>query len=370
MGNLFFAAFFFHNTDSLKGPLSEALKTCYDGVMFDDTKLRKTPLHGGDLTAAAQEFGVAEADLIDLSTGINPSLYPYIEVSERALRMLPTPGDVENLLATAQEFYRAPASSSIIAAPGTQAVLQNLPLLFPGRDVAILSPTYSEHGHTWGSAGNTVTPVSEFDDLSQGDIAVLVNPNNPDGRRYQPDDILKLAEDVELFIIDEAFCDASPELSLVPHLKGQNILVLRSLGKFFGLAGLRLGFLIGASDITTVLSDRLGPWAVSGPAIEIGARALADDIWIAETVSDLAVKATRLNDLLQACGLSIAGGAELFTLIETGQAQAIYQGLGRAGVLVRRFEDLPNWLRIGLPGADREWEKLATALSAIDNMGE
>jgi len=338
--------------------------------MFDNSKLRNSPLHGGNLTAAALEFGLAEADLIDLSTGINPSLYPHTEISERAFRMLPTPGEVENLLSAARDFYHVPDTSSIIAAPGTQAVLQNLPLLYPGREVAILSPTYSEHGHTWESAGNTVTPVPEFDALNQGDIAVLVNPNNPDGRRYQPEDILQLAEKVELLIIDEAFCDASSELSLVPYLQGQNILVLRSLGKFFGLAGLRLGFVIGSDVITTALNDRLGPWAVSGPALEIGARALADDSWIAETAMDLMTKAERLNDLLQATGLSIVGGTELFTLIETKHAQAFYQALGKAGILLRRFEDQADWLRIGLPGTDAEWQKLAAALSAINNMGE
>ena len=215
-----------------------------------------------------------------------------------------------------------------------------------------------------------MTPVPEFDVLSQGDIAVLVNPNNPDGRCYQPDDILKLAESVELLIIDEAFCDASPELSLVPHLQSQNILVLRSLGKFFGLAGLRLGFVIGPDDITTELLERLGPWAVSGPAIEIGARALSDQEWIAEMVSDLDAKSTRLNNLLQERGHAIVGGTELFTLIETKHAQMIYQALGRSGILVRRFDDQPNWLRIGLPGAESEWEKLAAGLSAIKDMGK
>tara|TARA_B100000315_G_scaffold218311_2_gene219524 strand:+ start:1151 stop:2167 length:1017 start_codon:yes stop_codon:yes gene_type:complete len=338
--------------------------------MFDNTKLRKTPLHGGNLTAAAKEFGVAEADMVDLSTGINPTCYPHIEVSERALRMLPTPGDVEILLSAARQFYHVPESSSIIAAPGTQSVLQSLPQLYPDRRVAILSPTYSEHGHTWESAGNTVTPVSEFDALSQGSIAVLVNPNNPDGRHYQPEDILNFAEHVELLIIDEAFGDASPELSVVPQLNRQNILVLRSLGKFFGLAGLRLGFVIGDADITAALTERLGPWAVSGPAIEIGARALADQGWIAGMKEDLASKSTRLNEILQTNALTIVGGTELFTLIETRQAQAIYQALGKAGILVRRFEDEPNWLRIGLPGADREWEILATALNAVDDMGE
>jgi cobalamin biosynthetic protein CobC len=340
--------------------------------MFDDeNKFAKTkPLHGGNLTSAAREFGIAEEDWVDLSTGINAVCYPKSEVSRRALRMLPTPGDIAGLLSAARQFYRVPNESHIIAAPGTQAVLQNLPLLYPGRSAGVLSPTYSEHRHTWEQAGNEVTATPSLDSLAEADIAVVVNPNNPDGRTYQPEEILKLAREVELLIIDEAFCDGSPDLSVVPHLAGHNILVLRSLGKFFGLAGLRLGFAIGAAEITESLTRRLGPWAVSGPAIEIGARALADQAWISDMQETLSFQSRRLNEMLVAHKLSIAGGTDLFTLIETEQAPALYTAFGQAGILVRRFEEPTNWLRIGLPGADSEWQRLEAALNAINNMAE
>ncbi|MBT3991765.1 MAG: threonine-phosphate decarboxylase [Rhodospirillaceae bacterium] len=340
--------------------------------MFDDQNNRGQvkPLHGGNLTAAAETFGTPKDGWIDLSTGINAACYPNTDITENALRMLPTPGEVEHLLHAARHFYRVPPGPHIIAAPGTQSVLQNLPLLYPGRRVVILSPTYSEHRHTWEQAGNDVVAYTAFDELAASDIAVLVNPNNPDGRRYQPDELLKLAETVELLIIDEAFCDGSPDLSIVPHLGGGNILVLRSLGKFFGLAGLRLGFVIGAPEITQALEERLGPWAVSGPAIEIGGRALSDQAWIADMQETLTDQSARLNKLLQSHSLSIVGGTELFTLVETDKALNIYNALGKAGILVRRFEDQPHWLRIGLAGAENEWQRLAAALNAIDNMGE
>ncbi len=342
--------------------------------MFDDgntkAEMQHTPLHGGNLTAAVAEFGIPLETWIDLSTGINPVCYPQTQVSEQALRMLPTPGDIEKLLVAARTFYRVSKEQQIIAAPGTQSVLQNLPLLYPDRKIAILSPTYSEHHHTWEQAGNEVKAVSTFDELSNADIAVVVNPNNPDGKTYLPEDLLSLAQKVDLLIIDEAFCDDSPYLSIVPHLSDPNILVLRSLGKFFGLAGIRLGFVIGAGEITDSLTERLGPWAVSGPAIEIGARALSDQIWISEMQKSLNTQSARLNERLRSHNHTIIGGTELFTLIETDRAMEIYHSFGQAGILVRRFDDQPNWLRIGLPGAESEWQRVEKVLDTIDNMGE
>lgn len=342
--------------------------------MFDQKNTpessKRLPHHGGNLTAASETFGVPPEGWLDLSTGINPACYPKTEISENALRMLPIPGDIATLLDAARQFYRAPSQSQIIAAPGTQAVLQNLPLLYPGRKIRVLSPTYSEHRHSWEQAGNEVIAATEFDALAAADIAIVVNPNNPDGRTYAPEDLLTLAQQVELLIIDEAFCDGSPELSVVPHLSGHNILVLRSLGKFFGLAGLRLGFVIGNEAITEPLLERLGPWAVSGPAIEIGSRALSDTAWIARMQESLKNQSARLNEMLAAHQLAIHGGTELFTLIETARARDIYHALGQAGILVRAFDYQPDWLRIGLPGDEKEWLRLEAALKTIDNMAE
>jgi cobalamin biosynthesis protein CobC len=361
---------FLHSTIKSKRLLSVRALGCYDRCMFDQGNSKTKPLHGGNVTAAAQEFGVPVEDWVDLSTGINAACYPHTQVSEHALRMLPTPGDVEILLEAARRYYGISTDSSIIAAPGTQSVLQNLPQLYPDRKAAILSPTYSEHRHTWEQAGNEVIPVSQFAALSESHIAVVVNPNNPDGLRYQPDDLLKLAEQVELLIIDEAFADGSPELSVVPKMENSNILVLRSIGKFFGLAGLRLGFVIGPAEITGSLAESLGPWAVSGPAIEIGSRALSDQAWISAMHETLNAQSTRLNKLLTTHGLTIFGGTELFTLVELDTAQSLYNAFGNAGILVRRFEDQSNWLRIGLPGAEIEWHRFEAVLNAINNVGE
>ena len=330
--------------------------------MFKPIKVNPRPLHGGDLTSATKEFGPPIDGWIDLSTGINATCYPNTSVSAHAIRMLPTPGDIENLLHAARQFYKVSRDSQIIAAPGTQAILQNLPLSHPNHKVAILSPTYSEHQRTWEQSGNEVIIANNFDALSEGTIAVLVNPNNPDGRRYKVNDLLKLSRNVQLLIVDEAFCDDSPELSSVSALPGHNIIVLRSLGKFFGLAGLRLGFLIGETNITKIIEERLGPWAVSGPAIEIGTRALSDRTWFLAMRETLKSESRRLNELLANHRLKIIGGTDLFTLIETDAALNLYNFFGQAGIFVRRFENQLTWLRIGLPGTEVEWERLKNTL--------
>jgi cobalamin biosynthetic protein CobC len=335
---------------------------------------RTKSIHGGNLTLATKEFGLPADGWIDLSTGINPTCYPNTIISSQTLRILPTPDNVKNLVDRARQFYQISNNTGIIAAPGTQSVLQNIPLLYPGRKITILSPTYSEHRKTWELAGNKVLPVDNFEALLKGDIAVLVNPNNPDGRSYKKNDLMALSNNLELLIIDEAFCDNSPNLSLAPHLSGNNILILRSLGKFFGLAGLRLGFAIGPNEILESLQERLGPWAVSGPAIEIGARALSDTPWFIKMQKQLNNQSKQLNSLLKQQSISILGGTELFTLIQSDRALDLYHDFGNAGILVRRFEERKNWLRIGLPGPKREWHKFANVLSqnsnTIDNMSK
>ena len=330
------------------------------------------PLHGGDLTAATKEFGLPEDQWIDLSTGINSASYPNTHLNAQIFRTLPKMSDMERLLNGARRFYRVNKDSEIIAGPGTQSILQNLPLLFPSRKIVILTPTYSEHQYTWEQAGNKVVPVNTLSAVPHDVIAVVVNPNNPDGRKHQVEDLLKLSENLELLVVDEAFCDNSPDLSIIPHLAKHKILVLRSLGKFFGLAGLRLGFALGMPVITRQLAARLGPWAVSRPAIEIGTRALLDSSWFSEMQETLNSKSSRLNRILDKEKLSIIGGTDLFTLITTDHAFELYNALANAGILVRRFENHPKWLRMGLPGVEIEWQKfefvLNSTLNTINNV--
>ena len=325
------------------------------------------PLHGGEVAVAAKEFGLPEDQWIDLSTGINRTSYPNTHLSAAVFQALPNITDMEHLLTKAKMFYEIKNSSEIIAGPGTQSILQNLPLLFPKREISILSPTYSEHQYTWEQAGNKVLPVSTLNAVPHDIVAVVVNPNNPNGKKYQVEDLLNLSENLELLVIDEAFCDCSPNLSVIPHLSKHKILVLRSLGKFFGLAGLRLGFAVGMPKITQQILSRLGPWAVSGPAIEIGTRALSDTSWVSGMRRMLKSQSLRLNNILEKQNISILGGTTLFTLIKTRHASEIFSALATEGILVRQFENYKTWLRIGLPGAENEWQKLEYTLNSILN---
>ena len=323
------------------------------------------PPHGGDLSAADARFGTPPAGWLDLSTGINPFGYPNLAQDPEAFRRLPTAAEGKAFEDAARAYYGVPDEAGLVAVPGTQAALQVTPSLRPASVVAILSPTYSEHGKTWRAVGHEVTDTASFDALEGADVAVLVNPNNPDGARSEPAQIVALAEEVTSrggwVIVDEAFADTEDGLSVVPDAGRDGIIILRSMGKFFGLAGLRLGCVIGTPDFTDQLRERLGPWAIGGGALEIGARALSDADWIEGMRSRLSQASEELGSILLDAGLTVIGGTDLFTLAETDRASELYETLGRQGILVRAFPDDPTWLRFGLPGEAENVEKLVTA---------
>jgi cobalamin biosynthetic protein CobC len=326
------------------------------------------PLHGGGLSEATSRFGAPLAGWLDLSTGINPTAYPHIAVSPDAWARLPDAGALGDLLDAARAAYGVPARAGLCAAPGTQAILQVLPdVIGGGGDVAVVSPTYSEHGHIWRSAGRNVVEVSGLGAIGDAAVVVIVNPNNPDGARVAPDELAavhqRLAAQGGLLVIDEAFADVTPEISMVSRAGADGLLILRSFGKFFGLAGLRLGFATGPERLIEALSARLGPWAVSGAAIEIGARALADADWIAAMRQNLAGLREQLDLVLTRAGMEIIGGTDLFRLVAVDDAAALHEQLGKVGILVRKFADHPTWLRFGLPGDDEGLKRLARALS-------
>ncbi|MAY68537.1 MAG: threonine-phosphate decarboxylase [Rhodospirillaceae bacterium] len=324
--------------------------------------------HGGDLAAALVRFGPSPDGWIDLSTGINPTPYPHLEVSPDAWARLPQSSALDALKRAAADAYGAAGPDLIACAPGTQAVIQALPRVLGVHRLAILGPTYAEHGAAWRAAGADVTEVS---DLPAPDRSlVLVNPNNPDGRTAGPGRLTAWARDAaaagQWLIIDEAFADVRPDISLVGSLPLANVVVLRSFGKFHGLAGLRLGFALAEPDVVRRLEADLGPWAVAGPAQEIGARALTDHAWAAAERTHLSARMVRLRDLLTEAGLGIVGGTDLFVLTEHGDAFALYDHLGEAGILVRRFATNSKWLRFGLPGPEEHWRRLQTALTAFN----
>lgn len=324
------------------------------------------PYHGGDLQEAEALFGHAPADWLDLSTGINPAPYPHINLSTSAWHRLPQPGARDALLSAARRYYEVPECLDIVDAPGSQAVLQLLPSLFPPEPVAILGPTYGEHAGLWRQAGHQVSMVGDLTQTEGAKIVVLVNPNNPDGRTIAPRDLLDRAQSLSasggLLIVDEAFADLDPAISVLPNLADEPVLSVRSFGKFFGLPGLRLGFAAGPQAVVTDLRRRLGPWAVSGPALEIGARALSDRDWIAQTRQRLTEQSVAMDEALSDAGLRTVGGTALYRLVRSESAPKIFERLGRKAIFVRRFPDRPELLRFGLAGDEDALMRLRQAL--------
>lgn len=317
--------------------------------------------HGGNLDLARQRFGGRGEDWIDLSTGINRQPYPVGEVSARAWSALPSRAEIEALHQAARHAYRT--NAAIVAMGGAQAAIQLLPQLALRGRARILAPTYNEYAGVLVTAGWDVQEVGEPDALVGADLAVVVNPNNPDGRDFAPKDLLALLSRVGRLVIDESFADAVPQLSLAPEADRQGLLILRSFGKFYGLAGLRLGFAIGNAADIDKLATLSGPWPVSGPAIAIGCRALRDDAWAEATSARLARDCVRLDEMAQAQGWRLVGGASLFRLYETPDALAAHEKLAGSQIWSRVFAQKPAWLRLGLPGSETEWTRLAEALA-------
>jgi cobalamin biosynthetic protein CobC len=313
-------------------------------------------------------FPNAPEPFIDLSTGINPYPYPLPALPADCFERLPDDAAVRRLAAAAAQAYGAPSADHVVPAPGVQILLPCVAMLAaPGR-AAVLGPTYSELARAAALAGHSVTEVSDLDLLGRADLAMLVNPNNPDGRIVSRAALLELADRLRahggILAVDESFAEvAAEEISLAGEVERGNIVVLRSFGKFYGLAGLRLGFALAAPQLARRLAAVLGPWAVSGPAIAIGERALTDRGWQRATVERLALAAKRLDALLAQSRLQILGGTTLFRLTRSPHAQELFDHMGRAGIFVRRFAEEPTWLRWGIPANEAASLRLTQALS-------
>ncbi len=314
--------------------------------------------HGGGLLAARRRYPNAPQPWLDLSTGINPIPYPIPALPPEALTRLPEPETVAAIEAVAAATYGARDPAMVVAAPGTQSLIHLLPRLLPARRVAVVGPTYAEHAAAWALAGSTVSTVSSLAEAGDADLAVLCNPNNPDGRLH---DAATLASARRSLVVDEAFADFDGD-TLAPWLRRDGTVILRSFGKTYGLAGVRLGFAITTPTGAARIREALGPWAVSGPALHVGAAALADSAWRHAAGARLAQDAARLDAMLAEAGCVLVGGTRLFRLIAHEGAAALADRLARAGILVRSFCDAPHWLRFGIPGDDAAWSRLAAAL--------
>jgi cobalamin biosynthesis protein CobC len=323
--------------------------------------------HGGNLLAARRAYPQAPEPWLDLSTGVNPYAYPFAHPPMENFTRLPQPEELRALEAAAATAYRAPAAAEVVAAPGTQAIVNWLPRLLPARRVGILGATYCEHARSWATSGADLTVVEDLSGLEDKDIAIVVNPNNPDGRLVAAADLHALAAVLckhgGLLIIDEAFVDfLEPGASAVPGTAESGVVVLRSFGKTYGLPGLRLGFAIASKPMAEKLRAALGPWPVSGAAIAIGSTALTDAEWLAAARARLQADASALDKILAAAGFAFAGGSLLYRLVGHEDAQGWFERLAKAGILVRRFEARPAWLRFGIAGSDAARMRLCAAL--------
>ena len=296
--------------------------------------------HGGDLSLARKAFPAAPEPWLDLSTGVSPYSYPFCAPPPESWTRLPAGAELAALEGAAAASWGLAPESRVVAAPGTQAIISWLPHLFPARRVGVLGFSYFEHARVWAASGAAVSTVDDVGQLEDKDVAVIVNPNNPDGRIVAPDRLGALADTLQrrgkLLVVDEAFADFLPSGVGPPRA-----LVLRSFGKAYGLPGLRLGFAIAPADVARKLRAALGCWPVSGAAIAIGVEALCDSAWLAATREKLAADAAALDAILTAAGFAALGGTPLFRLAAAARRAAPVSGAGRGGDLGAAFRSAP-----------------------------
>ena len=325
------------------------------------------PSHGGSIVHAEKLFGEPKQGWLDLSTAINPNAYPVPDILDSVWQKLPD-NDLESAAADeALKFFKAEKKESLALAPGTQSIIQWLPWLRKPGTVGVIGPTYSEHARAWQAAGHEVTVIPDLPDRGHFSVIVVTNPNNPDGKRRSRRDLLRLAEGQAqtggLLVVDEAFAEVAPDLSIANEGGRKGLCVLRSFGKFFGLAGLRLGFALAHDELTCELKTALGPWPVSGPALAICRQAFADTSWQNQALFDLNQSAANMDTLIKRHELMFLGGTPLFYLIAHAKAHELYYHLGLNGVLTRAFDDQPGRLRFGMPKNEEEFDRFDDALS-------
>ncbi|MGX9865500.1 threonine-phosphate decarboxylase CobD [Pseudomonas moraviensis] len=322
--------------------------------------------HGGRLRKAALDYGIAEADWLDLSSGLAPWPFAIPEIPLRAWARLPETDD--GLEQAACDYYGA---AQVLPVAGSQMAIQLLPRLRRAGKVGVLSPCYAEHAEAWRRSGYIVREVLEQEVeffLDSLDVLVVVNPNNPTGLSLTPARLLdwhaRLAQRGGWLVVDEAFMDNTPQLSLAPYAHQVGLVVLRSFGKFFGLAGVRLGFVLAERKLLKLLAEQVGPWAVSGPTRVLGAACLQDTEGHTRQRIRSDQASERLAALLTRCGFAPQGGCALFQWLITEQAEALHEFLARRGILLRLFTHSSS-VRFGLPADAAQELRLEQALQAF-----
>ncbi|MCP6699456.1 threonine-phosphate decarboxylase CobD [Pseudomonas donghuensis] len=320
--------------------------------------------HGGRLQRAVQQYGIAREDWLDLSSGIAPWPYPIPEIPLRAWARLPETDD--GLERAACEYYQV---EQLLPVAGSQAAIQALPRLRRPGTVGVLSPCYAEHAEGWRRAGHRVRelPEDQVDYyLDSLDVLVVVNPNNPSARLISAEQLLewhaRLARRGGWLLVDEAFVDNTPQHSIAAHAERSGLIVLRSFGKFFGLAGVRLGFVLAERHLLQLLAEQLGPWTISGPTRVLGQACLLDSVAHQQQIVRCAAASQRLAGVLSAAGFAPHGSCDLFQYLVTDQAAQLHEFMARRGILLRLFTQPPS-LRFGLPASEQDFQRLALAFS-------
>jgi len=319
--------------------------------------------HGGRLQRAVEQYGIAREDWLDLSSGIAPWPFPLAQIPQRAWARLP---ETEDGLEQAARLYYGVAQ--LLPVAGSQAAIQALPRLRPRGQVGVLSPCYAEHAEAWQRAGHQVRELSEAEvdgQLDDLDVLVLVNPNNPTARVLSRQTLLawhqRLSQRGGWLLVDEAFMDNTPAASIAADSHREGLIVLRSFGKFFGLAGVRLGFVLAEPLLLRALAEEIGPWSISGPTRILGEACLRDTAEQQAQAERCARASAHLAALLGDAGLAPAAGCDLFQYLPHADAAWIHAFMARRGILLRLFER-PAGLRFGLPASEADWLKLAAAL--------
>ncbi len=328
--------------------------------------------HGGRIKVAAEKYNIPADDWLDLSTGLNPNGWSVPNVPSSIWQTLPE--DNDGLQSAACEYY---GCDYCLPISGSQAAIQILPSLRSFSKVGVISPTYAEHEYNWKQAGHDVVQLSLMDvenKINELDVLVVINPNNPTGEIVPAEKLLNWHQQLSTkggwLIVDEAFMDVTPENSLLSAGIKPGLIILRSLGKFFGLAGVRCGFVITDKELLQRMADKSGPWSLTGPTRYIAKQALQDKNWHVKTIEDLKCSRERLREMLIGSTYSPNGGTALFQWVKHPNAKSISDAFAKQGILVRYFEEGVPSLRFGLPANEVQWQRLNNALNLLSCLVE
>lgn len=323
--------------------------------------------HGGRLNRAVKKFNIPIENWIDLSTGINPNHWPIPNIPDKCFTRLPE--DDDGLVEAARKYYQA---DNLLPVAGSQSVIQLLPLLREKSKVAVPDIGYAEHAHQWQTAGHEIIfyKTSNLDNIvNDVDVLIIINPNNPTGEIVTQKQLLawhKILQSKQgWLIVDEAFADAEEIPSIVNMSHQSGLIVLRSIGKFFGMAGVRSGFVFAEKNLLKEINEKLGPWVLTGVSRYVTTMALLDNEWILNSKQALNQTSDSMHDLILGCSGVTPSGTKLFKTIVHVQAEEIFELFAMQGVLVRLLDNKKG-IRFGMPG-DGDWEKVQQVFEYVFN---